>query len=110
MFNKTLLFFTLLLSVLPTVSMAKSPLLIEGCVELINIYKSSKEQRLLAAQTTSLSESLRAGYCLGVLDQYAKTEYRCRSDWFKRAKFIATYSLEEHPPTEDKLLELSCEV
>jgi hypothetical protein len=90
--------------------MAKSLPLVESCVELVNIYDSRNSQRLLAAQTTSLSESLRAGYCLGVLNEYAKSEYRCRTDWFRRAEFIASYSQESDQPSERKILKLSCEI
>lgn len=107
--SKTLLF-TISFSLIPSISLAKTPPLIESCAELVNIYASKDKQHLFAAQTTSLSESLRAGYCLGVIDQYAKSEYSCRSDWFKRAEFIAQYALEENPPTERKLLRLSCEI
>lgn len=90
--------------------MAKSLPLVESCVELVNIYESKNSQRLLAAQTTSLSESLRAGYCLGVLEQYSESKYGCRSDWFRRAQFIATYAEESIPLSEKKLLTLSCEL
>lgn len=90
--------------------MAKSLSLIESCVELVNIYDSKNSQHLLAAQTTSLSESLRAGYCLGVIEQYAKSEYGCRSDWYERAQFIARESLKQNPLSERKLLRLSCEI
>ncbi len=107
--SKTLLI-TIGLCLMPFISSAKSLPLPESCAELINIYASKNKQHLLAAQTTSLSESLRAGYCLGVIEQYAKTEYSCRSDWFKRAEFIAKYALEENPPSERKLLRLSCEI
>jgi|GEM_PF-1126811 len=108
---KILLIFSALLSSL--VSEAKPQLsLVESCAELMNIYSSKNEQRFMAAQTTSLSESLRAGYCLGVLEQYAETEYSCRSDWFKRAEFIAKYNLEleSNRLSDRKLLKLSCEI
>lgn len=110
MFNKNHLLIVICITSLPTLSIAKSLPLVDSCVELVNIYESRYSQRLLAAQTTSLSESLRAGYCLGVLEQYAKSEYSCRSDWFRRAEFIASYSQETNPPSERKILELSCEM
>ncbi|OCH78684.1 hypothetical protein A6E14_16950 [Vibrio genomosp. F10] len=110
MFNKKSLTIAMTLASLPMASSAKSLPLIESCVELINIYESKHETKLLAAQTTSLAESLRAGYCLGVLEQYAKSEYRCRSDWYDRAQFIARESLKQNPLSERKLLELSCEI
>lgn len=108
--NLKLIILTISLCFLPQLSSAKSLPLVESCSELVNIYASKNEQHLLAAQTTSLSESLRAGYCLGVLEQYAKSEYSCRSNWFRRAEFIAKYVLEESHPSESKLLRLSCEI
>ncbi|OZS42194.1 hypothetical protein ASV53_19745 [Photobacterium sanguinicancri] len=110
MFNKKYLLIAICLTGSPVLSMAKSLPLVDSCVELINIYDTKNSQRLLAAQTTSLSESLRAGYCLGVLEQYEETKHSCRADWFKRAKFIASYTLETNPPSERRLLELSCEI
>lgn len=83
--------------------------LINSCVELQNIYKSREEKKLLAAQTTSLSEGLRAGYCLGVLKQYSMSHPRCRSGWFKRAKFIAQQKGFDDFFNEQELLEKSCE-
>ncbi len=108
--NIRLFILTISLCFMPPSSSAKSLPLVESCAELINIYVSKNEQHLLAAQTTSLSESLRAGYCLGVLEQYEKSKYNCRSNWFKRAEFIAKYVLEENHPSESKLLRLSCEI
>ncbi|NNN61673.1 hypothetical protein FKQ60_12725 [Vibrio sp. A11] len=112
MLRKNTLIIALSLLLVPAISSAKSPPfpLVDSCAELVNIYASKHKRHLLAAQTTSLSESLRAGYCLGVIDQYAKSQYRCRSDWFTRAEFIARYALEENPPSERDLLRLSCEI
>ena len=110
MLRKNTFIIALGLLLVPAITSAKSLSLTDSCAELINIYASKNEKHLLAAQTTSLSESLRAGYCLGVIEQYAKSEYHCRSDWFKRAEFIAKYALEENSPSERKLLRLSCEI
>ena len=74
MLNKKHAMLAIALAILPMVSNAKKLSLVDSCVELINIYDSKSSKRLLAAQTTSLSESLRAGYCLGVIDQYEKSE------------------------------------
>ncbi|BBB29879.1 hypothetical protein [Neptunomonas japonica] len=101
---------SLMLILMLSVPVAASELSItDSCAELVNIYKSHKEQRFLAAQTTSLSEGLRAGYCLGVLEQYSKNHYRCRSNWFKRAKFIAQQQGLDSYFSEQELLEKSCE-
>lgn len=112
MLNKKNLILAIVLYNLPILASASTAKinLINSCVELINIFDSKKSKRLLAAQTTSLTESLRAGYCLGVIEQYAKSESHCRSDWFKRAEFIAKYALEENPLSEKNLLRLSCEI
>lgn len=110
MLNKKHLVLAITLASLPIVSNAEKLSLVDSCVELVHIFDSKNSQRLLAAQTTSLSEGLRAGYCLGVIDQYEKSEHRCRSDWYERAQFIARESLKERPLPERKLLELSCEI
>ncbi|CAG9297559.1 hypothetical protein [Celerinatantimonas diazotrophica] len=108
MLSKKHLLVTVALIFFPMISVASQFPLVNSCVELVNIYKSRNEQHLLAAQTTSLSQSLRAGYCLGVLTQYAES-HSCYSNWFKRAEYIANYASEDFPPSEKKLLELSCE-
>lgn len=110
MLNKKHIMLVTVLATLPIVSNAAKLSLVDSCVELVNIYESKNSKRLLAAQTTSLSEGLRAGYCLGVIDQYDKSEYGCRSDWYERAQFIASESLKVKPLPERKLLELSCEI
>lgn len=110
MLNKKYAMLAIALASLPMASNAKEITLVDSCVELINIYESKSSVRLLAAQTTSLSESLRAGYCLGVIDQYDKSGYDCRSDWYERAQFIAREALKERQLPERKLLELSCEI
>lgn len=84
---------------------------VKGCSELVQIYKSRNEQRLLAAQTTSLSEAMRAGYCRGVIDSYMQqNRYHCSStDWFSMASFISTQVGYETKHTNvNNLLELSC--
>ncbi|PKH02094.1 hypothetical protein CXF72_13335 [Psychromonas sp. MB-3u-54] len=106
---RTALFLLLMPILINTSVMAKQLPLIDSCVELVNIYDSRNEQKFLAAQTTSLSEGLRAGYCLGVLQENAKNEYRCSNDWFKRAKFIAAQQGFKRPFSENKLLDKSCE-
>ena len=44
--------------------------LISACQAATEIFNSRNEKRLLASQRTSLSDALRAGYCLGALEQY----------------------------------------
>ncbi|MET4161266.1 hypothetical protein ABIE61_001098 [Marinobacterium sp. MBR-111] len=82
--------------------------LIESCGELVSIYKSRNEKRLLAAQTTSLAESLRAGYCIGVLQENARQQRYCQRNWFERATLIAQMK-DWKGFSEEELLERSCE-
>lgn len=44
--------------------------LVDGCSEAINIYNKKQEKKLLVGLTTSNSESLKAGYCIGVMSAY----------------------------------------
>lgn len=44
--------------------------LVDGCNEAINIYNKKEEKKLLVGLTTSNSESLKAGYCIGVMSAY----------------------------------------
>ncbi|WP_218938226.1 hypothetical protein [Parashewanella tropica] len=108
---KTLLFSAIVTNMFIANVQAKEPKmsLIEGCHELVNIQKNKNERRLLAAQTTSLSESLRAGYCLGVIAEYARTK-DCHSDWFDRAKFIAKFYDERDRLSETTILKQSCKI
>ena len=51
----------------------ESERLINGCSELVDIYDEHEKARFMAAQVTSLSEAMRAGYCQGVIDEYRRT-------------------------------------
>lgn len=44
--------------------------LISACRAVNLIYNAKDQKKWLASQTTSLSDALRAGYCLGVLEQF----------------------------------------
>ncbi|PXF30059.1 hypothetical protein WH50_17355 [Pokkaliibacter plantistimulans] len=81
--------------------------LIEGCTELVNVYTKRDELRFAAAQTTSLSEAMRAGYCRGVLDEYQRHNYCTTQDWRKLANTIASQALEQ-PQNIDSLLRKAC--
>lgn len=83
--------------------------LIESCTELVNIYDKHDQLRFAAAQTTSLSEAMRAGYCRGVLDEYQRN-YQCRTrDWREQANTIAK-GAHEQPGAQnvDHLLATAC--
>lgn len=97
---------TLILSVSLPLS-AQTLSLVDSCVELVNIYESKNQVKVFAAQTTSLSESLRAGYCLGVLQEYSQNQY-CRKDWFKKAEFIAKFQTQTDMISERQLLKMTC--
>lgn len=90
--------------------------LVESCREVVEIFKRRDETSLLAAQRTSLSEGMRAGYCIGVLQQYSKTARYCRysrSNWFQMAKAIAGVSMTDaklsRVSTDSLLKEAYCE-
>ena len=69
--------------------------LIKSCREAIEIFENKSEKRFLAAQMTSVSEAMRAGYCIGVLEQYNKENHYCSygdidvRNWYQMAKIIA---------------------
>jgi hypothetical protein len=86
---------------------------VDGCSELVHIYEKRDQKRLLAGQTTSLSEALRAGYCRGVIEQYKQQNsdysYGCHADWYALAKFVARQNgVESNFGSMDNLLETAC--
>jgi hypothetical protein len=104
--------FLILLSISPAHADISLKRLVQGCSELTGIYKTKDEKRLLAAQMTSLSEAVRAGYCRGVIDEYRRSEgyYDCgHVDWMQQASYIAQHAT---MPTDrlrvEDLLERSC--
>lgn len=65
--------------------------LILSCQAATKVFNSRNEQRLLASQRTSLSDALRAGYCLGALEHY-----RCpQGDNVRRSSFEAARLIAE---------------
>lgn len=75
--------------------------LVSSCREVVEIYSKKNEQRFLAAQTTSMSEAMRAGYCIGVVQQYLRNSNNCsgygyrqfsKGRWFDFASAIANVS------------------
>jgi len=101
-----------------TVSVAKeSPFqrddtqfLVESCREAMELFKGRDEPAGFAAFRTSLSESMRAGYCIGVLKQYARTSNNCyyeHRDWYGMAEYISAVSdsdITSQYSSPDKLL------
>lgn len=84
--------------------------LIASCQELVDIYAKRDEQRLLAGVTTGLSEALRAGYCMGVVDEYRRQSTCATDDWFVQAQRIARTPIpfDTDIPFVVELLETSC--
>jgi hypothetical protein len=72
--------------------------LVESCREVLEIYQNRTEKRLLAGQRTSVPEAMRAGYCMGVVQQYLLQSHSCghnfhpRGDWFALVTKIAGLS------------------
>lgn len=76
-----------------------------GCSELVGIFVKRDKEKLLAAQTTSLSEALRAGYCRGVIIEYLRHSPSCgytrnaTVDWFEMALRISASDTADIPHT-----------
>lgn len=81
--------------------------LIDGCRELVSIYDKRDELRFAAAQLTSLSEAMRAGYCRGVLDEYQRKTTCNTNDWREQANTIAGHAFEQEQDV-DALLADAC--
>lgn len=102
-----------LLSALPSAMVQArdgSEHLIQSCKELVGVYAKREEMRLAAGLTTSLSEALRAGYCMGVVEEYRR-HYECDTDdWHRQAQAIAELPLSFAKRTSvEELLEISCD-
>lgn len=83
--------------------------LIQSCQELVDVYTDADQLRTIAKVTSSFSEALRAGYCMGRVDEYRRS-YECATeDWFEQAKRISempeSFSART---TVNELLEHSC--
>ena len=71
-----------------------------SCTEVTEIFDRKQEPGKYAALHTSVSEAMRAGYCIGVLQQYIKSSPSCKkrygyykkSNWFDLAQTIANMS------------------
>ncbi|MBQ0781039.1 MAG: hypothetical protein KBT79_09560 [Thalassolituus oleivorans] len=73
--------------------------LVDSCREVLEIYKNREEKTLLAAQRTSLKESMMAGFCIGAIQQFIASD-SCRitrgKSWFELAKQIAENDIKIH--------------
>lgn len=63
--------------------------MIEACKEVMEIYKARDEKRFMASQRTSLAEAMRAGYCIGALQQMNCRNRHSTNHWMKAAQLIA---------------------
>jgi len=65
-----------------------------SCGELVKIYETRDQRSFLAAQLTSLSEAMRAGYCIGTIQEYLRAGGGCSrdEDWHAYALRIAVQS------------------
>lgn len=85
-----------------------------GCGEAISIYNKRGEERFLAAQTTSASEALRAGYCRGVVREYLRTARPCLygrnavDDWRGMAARLAKAETGQAGSFEEMLRSARC--
>ncbi|SFC28282.1 hypothetical protein SAMN05660443_2062 [Marinospirillum celere] len=62
--------------------------LVEGCTEVVTLYKARERSRLLAGQLSSMQQAVQAGYCIGVVQYYKSSNY-CNRDWYEVATRIA---------------------
>jgi hypothetical protein len=73
----------------------------KSCQEVVAIFNKKDQPGTYAALHTSMAEAMRAGYCIGVVQQYIKQSPRCYSsfnrnrDWFAMANAIARLSYGE---------------
>ncbi|MDP5142621.1 hypothetical protein ORJ00_07710 [Rheinheimera baltica] len=73
----------------------------KSCLEVVAIFNKKDQPGTYAALHTSMAEAMRAGYCIGVVQQYMQQTQNCYSrrykngDWFAMAKSIANVSIGE---------------
>ena len=73
----------------------------QSCQEVVAIFNKKNQPGTYAALHTSMAEAMRAGYCIGVVQQYMKQSPSCYSsihrndDWFEMANAIASLSIGE---------------
>ena len=67
----------------------------KSCQEVVTIFHRKDQPSTYAALHTSMAEAMRAGYCIGVIQQYMNQTPHCnsgikrRGDWFEVATAIA---------------------
>ena len=84
---------------------------VQGCREVLGIYANRDKQRLLAGLTTSPTEALRAGYCIGAISEYQRERECFTNDWYEQAQRISEMSdYAINGASVEELLETSCEI
>lgn len=72
-----------------------------SCQDVVDIFNKKGQPGTYAALHTSMAEAMRAGYCIGVVQQYMQQTQNCYSrrynngDWFEMATAIASLSIGE---------------
>ena len=85
----------------PLLSYEDPKFLQRSCQEVIEIFNQHGNPGTYAALHTSMAEAMRAGYCIGVVQQYMKQSKNCYSrrynsgDWFEMASAIANLSISD---------------
>jgi len=84
--------------------------LVKGCNELVGIYENHKEKRLVSSLIVSSSDSLLAGYCMGVTKSLTTLYSSCRGrNWYQLAERIANeWEIEEKNASFDRYLRRMC--
>lgn len=88
----------------------QTEMLVDGCIEIVGIYKNKKDKYLSAGATTSLTEAMKAGYCRGAIEQFIQSSNRaCYADWFEIAERISKMKKKSYQKLyQSRVLELSC--
>lgn len=87
-----------------------SKVLIASCQEYVAIYDRRGEKSLFASISTSVAEAMRAGVCLGVLDEHNQHEpYTCVKPWYQQALYIAKKNPDSYRGNREQLLDQACD-
>ncbi|WP_445776778.1 hypothetical protein [Shewanella sp.] len=70
----------------------------QSCRDAVEIFDNKGQPGAYAALHTSMSEAMRAGYCIGTVQQYSQRSPSCyssygRSNWLDMARAIASFSI-----------------
>lgn len=91
-------------------SSADGKMLIQSCREAVKLFENRDEPSILSGFTTSLSEAMRAGYCIGMIEQYLSMTGNCNgfvTSWKPVAELIAKQNENSFPRSSQRLLEFA---